>query len=222
MVQLSITRWIITILWVSLVSFAAITLSVASQRVFVVVYFVIDLVRKLLDTLSYIEHWGSSLTERPILTSYLACYTFTRWSWICKMANLSQTGTFRILVCILKTIRGEGSSAVGRASDCILRVSDPNTDWGSGYPDWFFSDFPQAFLADARPISRKRRPRQFLPQRQCYCNGQSPLRYAVSTYTAPWSNRELTASLHMLNWIFKNVLGRGAGHVARMGEMRNL
>jgi len=39
------------------VSFAAITLCVASQRVFVVVvvvYFVIDSVRKLLDTLSYV------------------------------------------------------------------------------------------------------------------------------------------------------------------------
>jgi hypothetical protein len=36
------------------VSFAAITLCVASQRVFVVVYFVIDSVRKLLDTTSYI------------------------------------------------------------------------------------------------------------------------------------------------------------------------
>jgi hypothetical protein len=36
------------------VSFAAITLCVASQRVFaVVVYFVIDSVRKLLDTPSY-------------------------------------------------------------------------------------------------------------------------------------------------------------------------
>jgi hypothetical protein len=37
------------------VSFAAITLYVASQRVFVVVdYFVIDSVRKLLDTFSYL------------------------------------------------------------------------------------------------------------------------------------------------------------------------
>jgi hypothetical protein len=35
------------------VSFAAITLCVASQRVFVVVYFVIDSVRKLLDTHPY-------------------------------------------------------------------------------------------------------------------------------------------------------------------------
>jgi hypothetical protein len=37
------------------VSFAAITLCAASQRVFIVlsVYFVIDSVRKLLDTLSY-------------------------------------------------------------------------------------------------------------------------------------------------------------------------
>jgi len=44
---------------VSLVSFAAITLYAASQRVFivviVVVYFVIDSVRKLLDTSSYFQ-----------------------------------------------------------------------------------------------------------------------------------------------------------------------
>jgi hypothetical protein len=42
----------ISILWVSLVSFAAVTLCVASQRVFIVVsiYFFIDSVRKLLDT----------------------------------------------------------------------------------------------------------------------------------------------------------------------------
>jgi hypothetical protein len=52
MVQLSATRCsFIAILWVSLVSFAAITLCVASQRVLIVVslYFVVDLVRKLLD-----------------------------------------------------------------------------------------------------------------------------------------------------------------------------
>jgi hypothetical protein len=36
------------------VSFAAITLYVDSQRVFIVVYFVIDSVRKLLDTTLYI------------------------------------------------------------------------------------------------------------------------------------------------------------------------
>jgi hypothetical protein len=42
----------ITILWFSLVSFVAITLCVASQRVFVF-YFVIDSVRKLLVTPSY-------------------------------------------------------------------------------------------------------------------------------------------------------------------------
>jgi hypothetical protein len=54
-VQLSATRCSgIAILWVSLVSFTAITLCVASQRVFVFVYFVIDSVRKLLDTPSYI------------------------------------------------------------------------------------------------------------------------------------------------------------------------
>jgi hypothetical protein len=56
MVQLSATRCsCIAILWLSLVSFAAITLCVASQRVFIVVstYFVMDSVRKLLDTPSY-------------------------------------------------------------------------------------------------------------------------------------------------------------------------
>jgi hypothetical protein len=37
------------------VSFAAITLCVASQRVFVVVYFVIHSVRKLLDTPSHVS-----------------------------------------------------------------------------------------------------------------------------------------------------------------------
>jgi hypothetical protein len=55
MVQLSVTKCSCIVIWsVSLVSFAAITLCVASQRVFiVVVYFVIDSVRKLLDTHSY-------------------------------------------------------------------------------------------------------------------------------------------------------------------------
>jgi hypothetical protein len=60
MVQLSATRCnCIAILWVSLVSFAIITLCVASQRVFiiVVIYFVIDSVRKLLDTPSYAQNY---------------------------------------------------------------------------------------------------------------------------------------------------------------------
>jgi hypothetical protein len=55
MIQLCAIRCsCIVILWVILVSFAAITLCVASQRVFiVVVYFVTDSVRKLSDTASY-------------------------------------------------------------------------------------------------------------------------------------------------------------------------
>jgi hypothetical protein len=64
-VQLSATRCsCVTILWVSLVSFADITLCVTSHRVFIVavVYFVIDSVRKLLDTTSYglqnFHYWG--------------------------------------------------------------------------------------------------------------------------------------------------------------------
>jgi hypothetical protein len=61
MVQLSATRCrCIAILWVSLVSFSAITLYVASQRVFIVVseYFVLDSVRKLLDTPLYNQQLG--------------------------------------------------------------------------------------------------------------------------------------------------------------------
>jgi hypothetical protein len=57
MVQLSVTRCsCIAILWVGLVSFAAITLCVASEQVIpkVSLNFVIDSVRKLLDTLSYL------------------------------------------------------------------------------------------------------------------------------------------------------------------------
>jgi hypothetical protein len=54
MVQLSATRCsCIAISWVSLVSFAIINLCVASQLVFIVVYFIIDSVRKVLDTHSY-------------------------------------------------------------------------------------------------------------------------------------------------------------------------
>jgi hypothetical protein len=56
MVQFSATRCnCIAILWVSLVSFATITLCVTSQRVFIV-NFVIDSVRKLLDTPSYLHN----------------------------------------------------------------------------------------------------------------------------------------------------------------------
>jgi hypothetical protein len=56
MVQLSATkRSCIAILWISLVSFATITLCVASQQVFIVVslYFIIDSVWKLLGVPSY-------------------------------------------------------------------------------------------------------------------------------------------------------------------------
>jgi hypothetical protein len=63
MIQLSATRCnCIAILWVSLVSFATITLCVASQRLYIGVYIVvslcliIDSVWKLLDTPSYTSH----------------------------------------------------------------------------------------------------------------------------------------------------------------------
>jgi hypothetical protein len=56
MVQLSATRCsCIAILWVCLVNFVAITICVASQRVFMVVYFVIESVRKILGKSSQIK-----------------------------------------------------------------------------------------------------------------------------------------------------------------------
>jgi len=55
MVQLSATECsCVAILLMSLVNFVAITLCVASQGVFVVVYVVMDSVRKLLDTPNYL------------------------------------------------------------------------------------------------------------------------------------------------------------------------
>jgi hypothetical protein len=81
MVQLSATRCnFISILWVSLVTFAAITLCVASERVFIVVsvYFVIGSVRKLLDTPSYnimsytaIYPYSFSNPQKYIITNFL-------------------------------------------------------------------------------------------------------------------------------------------------------
>jgi hypothetical protein len=54
------------------VSFAALILCVASQRVFIVasVYFVIDSVRKLLDTLSYIRHLTISASDCVQIASF--------------------------------------------------------------------------------------------------------------------------------------------------------
>jgi hypothetical protein len=67
MVQFSATRCsCIAILWISLVSFAAITLCVGPHRVFIVVVcFVIDPVRKLLDTPLYV---GESILLRSNCT----------------------------------------------------------------------------------------------------------------------------------------------------------
>jgi hypothetical protein len=78
MVQLSATSCsCIAILWISLVSFAAITICVTSQRMFVVVvvvvYFVIDSVWKLLDTTSYIP--GTKSIQNH---NFTFCFT---WVW---------------------------------------------------------------------------------------------------------------------------------------------
>jgi hypothetical protein len=75
-VQLSATRWnCIAILWVSPVSFAATTLCVASQWVIpkISVYFVIDSVRKLLDTSSNIHRRKLSLGPINTAISLWTC-----------------------------------------------------------------------------------------------------------------------------------------------------
>jgi hypothetical protein len=75
MVQLSANKCsCIAILWVSLVSFAAIILYIASQRVFIVVsiYFVIDSVRKLLDAPSYVF----SITETRVCSGWPSTMRF--------------------------------------------------------------------------------------------------------------------------------------------------
>jgi hypothetical protein len=78
MVQLSATICsCISILWVSLVIFAVITLCIAFQRVFFCCYFVIDSVRKLLDITSYIQIKFSTLhysnTLRLCVNRYAEC-----------------------------------------------------------------------------------------------------------------------------------------------------
>jgi hypothetical protein len=95
MVQLSATRCsCISILWVILVSFAAITLCIASQRVLIVVYFVIDSVRKLLDTLSYFVAFllfflrlsrikFSSLFLYRIYSETVSCWYLVGFFWRC-------------------------------------------------------------------------------------------------------------------------------------------
>jgi hypothetical protein len=71
MVQLSATRCsCVAILLVSLATFASITLCIASQRVFIVVYFVIDSVRKLLDTPSYTHTQNSPTACNHISGSF--------------------------------------------------------------------------------------------------------------------------------------------------------
>jgi len=84
-VQLSATRCsCIAILWFCLVSFSAITLCVASQRVFIVVYFVIDSVRKLLVTPSYIRtklviYWPEEEKQEEYISLVWIDYCIDIW-----------------------------------------------------------------------------------------------------------------------------------------------
>jgi hypothetical protein len=82
MVQLSATRSnCIAILWVSLVSFVAIILCVASQLVFIVVrlYFVIDSVLELFDTPSYLNQGSGGFLWRRRWTRFMTVNFAIRW-----------------------------------------------------------------------------------------------------------------------------------------------
>jgi hypothetical protein len=81
MVEISVTRCsCIAILWVSLVSFCAKTLCTASQRVLLIVYFVIDSVRQLLDTPPYepgSSEVGRSCNLKELCSKQYQCCNLT-------------------------------------------------------------------------------------------------------------------------------------------------
>jgi hypothetical protein len=110
MVQLSATRCsCIAILWVSLVSFASITLCVTSQLEItkVSVYFVIDSVRKLLDTRSY-SYYGILISQKQQIIPKLLTHThtswkrctdlFNSWTWSCGTIKMMKTLYRKLLV----------------------------------------------------------------------------------------------------------------------------
>jgi hypothetical protein len=75
------------------VGFAAITLCVASQRVFIVVYFVIDSALKLLDTPSYIASLCQSARPKYCLNKVSKVFNsmFKRGSLFCLIRNKPQS-----------------------------------------------------------------------------------------------------------------------------------
>jgi hypothetical protein len=89
-VKLSATRCsCIVILWVNIVSFVAITFCVASERVFIVVivYFVIDSIRKLLDTPSYVSHSRPAFLIISQCTVKTAYVNGQEWSVSCPVLH---------------------------------------------------------------------------------------------------------------------------------------
>jgi len=96
MVQLFATRCNCTaILWVSLVSFAAIILRVVFQRVFIVLdYFVIDSVRKILDTPSYSNLFTHCQRHEK---SWLICWVYPLQKTNCKLIINIETAASNFL-----------------------------------------------------------------------------------------------------------------------------
>jgi hypothetical protein len=104
MVQVSATRCsCIASLWVSLVSFAAIILRVASQRVIpkVSIHIFIDSVRKLLDTPSYIRYQRCKTRAlRSVSTSLVKLNPIMYNDVVLKKFNVSARVIFSICLCL--------------------------------------------------------------------------------------------------------------------------
>jgi hypothetical protein len=131
MLQLSATRCsCIAILLVSLVSFAAITLCVASQRVFIVVsvYFIMDSVRKLFDKPSYDGHeaWMGSGAKTQILMRELLVMKLGK-GFSC-LADMCWTATEMVRL-ILKRISRKVTNV--RVAQSVQRLGYRLDDRGS-------------------------------------------------------------------------------------------
>jgi hypothetical protein len=191
MIQLSATRCsCIAILWVSIVSFAAITLCVASQWVFIVVsvYFAIDSVRKLLDTPSYVlKSWQDFWKTSFFMRQALAVETGT---WIrnlhgeelhkCYVFSVHNSGNMSVQI-VLQYSLGKRHFNMLHDNYGILSFW-----WGRGYSMvtyqllWLLH-IPVQWTTKATGSGRKWKPRNEKLHRKSMLTGMGPHMWCVST-----------------------------------------
>jgi hypothetical protein len=138
MVQLSATRCsCIVILWVSLASFAAITLYVASRRVIpkVGLYFVIDSARKLLDTPSYLIVCAKS---------FITCRSGAVYSGTEILVFVPNTFPSKFPICPFRFFASwcETGSRVVLTSRTLYQTSDGRIAWWWRDDEWSVFAFP--------------------------------------------------------------------------------